>query len=195
MPEVTLSPPWETLRNELAYTIGESPCIKVGKLIPEEDGNYRIDIEVKKECMLESVRAIVPEVYTFGNVEVKVVVIDYNTGEVVEKESKVYETPKEVADLFCCALAGNCLFKGVVLTEGKIPEDQIPFIGQVVVVINKCIVQFFNDDISDLCNNFNEVAADVFSDVLVKEFPIDIKVSFTTCDSNCITCGDFYCKG
>ena len=58
-------------------------------------------------------------------------------------------------------------------------------VGNAVVIINKAIVQFYNDDISDLCRNYNEVAAKVFKEITNKDFGENLVVGFTTKSETC----------
>lgn len=189
MAQTRLSPPWFTIRNQLFYTIGQSPFVKVSELIEDGEGLYKLNIYVKSEYIARCIRAIVPVIYELGNVTLTTVVIVECSEEIIEPINREYENVEEVASLFCCALRDNPLFAGVVINQNTASE------GNIIVVIRKSVIQFFNDDISDYCNNYNEVAADVFAQVLVREFALNVNVSFTTCSPNCIPLEDFYCKG
>ncbi|MNI93244.1 hypothetical protein D3C73_1511630 [compost metagenome] len=58
-------------------------------------------------------------------------------------------------------------------------------VGQVVGIIKKEIVQFFNDDITDLCGNYNEVASKVFNSIIRRDYN-PATLSFTTEDRECL---------
>jgi hypothetical protein len=68
-------------------------------------------------------------------------------------------TPREIAALYQTAFRTNRLFNFAVV------RASISFTA-VYPVFKAQVIQFFNDDLSDLFNNFNQVAAFVFRDVL-----------------------------
>lgn len=191
--EVLLSPPWYTLRNMIAYTIGESPYIRVAELVEDGNTGYDLNIYVKSSEIAKAVRVILPLTYQFQEVIIQVIVHDICKGVVVNHSNEAYETPAQLANVFCTALMCNKLFVGTILTEGKVNPAESDILGDVVIVIAKEIVQFFNDDLSNICNDFNEIAANVFSEIIINEYPIDLKISFSTYNHNCIKPQDLYC--
>lgn len=180
--EVRLSPPWYTFANQIKYTYGASKFIHVNDLI-EVDGEYLLTINVYDNRIARALRQILPMEKMFGNVDVDIAIFDCN-GHEVPISNQEY-TPEALGELFCIALKCNPLFVGVVLTGGKIPAPIINSVGNVVVIIDKCVVQFYNDDIADLCSNYNEVAAKVFLEVSTLKYPSDLTVGFNTYDENC----------
>lgn len=187
---VKLSPPWFIFANEVKYTYGVSPYVNVQDLVQVGD-NYELRIDVCNNHIAEALRQVLPQSMDFGGVIVTVIV--YNKfGQVVPVPNIVY-TPETLAKTLCTALYGNPLFVGTVLTEGKEPPDEVDVLGQVVVIIKKCVVQFYSDDISDICSNYNGVAATVFANVTSLAYPPDLKISFSTYDAKCIKPSDLYC--
>lgn len=79
-------------------------------------------------------------------------------------------------------------------TEKYLPPIAVETLGQLVIVIDKKIIQFFNDDIGDLYQNYNEVASYTFSEIAVKYFNTDYRVSFSTYDAECIDFEDLDCR-
>lgn len=187
MSTITLSPPWFTFANKIKYTYGESPFVKVNDLIELPDGNYLLNIFVTNTLVAKALRQVLPESKEFGNISVFILV--YNpAGEIEEIVNEAY-TAETLAKVFCTALKGNPLFVGVVLLENGLPVEQ----RGITIVIKKDVVQFYNDDISDLCLNFNEVAAKVFADVTTAEYPVELTASFTTFDPKCPKQKLLYC--
>lgn len=88
---------------------------------------------------------------------------------------------EDLTKLLSEAFVGNPLYRGFVITTGLIPPVVIETVGQVVGIIKKDIVQFFQDDITDLCGNYNEVAAKVFNSIIRREYN-PATLSFTTED-------------
>ncbi|WP_238933520.1 hypothetical protein [Brevibacillus choshinensis] len=68
-------------------------------------------------------------------------------------------SPREIANLYRIAFRTNRLFNFAVV------RSSISFTA-VFPVFKARVIQFFNDDLSDLFRNFNRVAAFVFRDVL-----------------------------
>ncbi|TYQ13028.1 UNVERIFIED_CONTAM: hypothetical protein Cloal_4077 [Acetivibrio alkalicellulosi] len=182
MEKTRVSPPWYTFANQINYTYGRSPYVKVRELKELKNGNYVLNIYVKNKVIAYAVRQVLPLKEAYGNIEVYIKVYDPSRKEVKIAKQVVY-TDKKLAKLFCVALYKNPLFVGAVLTGGKVPQF-IDF-PQVAIVIKKAVVQFFNDDISDLCSNYNEVAAKVFEEVTTLRYPVRKEVTFTTQDKKC----------
>lgn len=189
-PIIELSPPWYTLANEIKYTYGLSRYVTVNDLVENGIG-YELDIDVSNDVVANALRQILPVDVNFGGTNVDIV-IKNSSGEIVNVANQAY-TPESLGDLFCYALYANPLFVGSVLTSGKLNPIQQGSVGDVVVIIKPCVVQFYNDDISDLCSNYNEVASKVFAGVTILEYVPDLKVSFTTYDKDCQLQKDIYC--
>lgn len=189
--ETKLSPPWYTFANEVKYTYGASPYITVSDLVQVGEA-YELKINVCNDYIAAALREVLPLTKDFGGVIVNIIV--YNKlGQVVTPQNIVF-TPETLAKTLCTALYGNPLFVGTILTEGKVNPEQIESLGQVVVIIKKAVIQFYNDNISDVCSNYNEVAAVTFMDVSNLQYSGDLMISFSTYDSKCIDWKDFYCR-
>ena len=186
-----LSPPWYTFANEIKYTYGLSPYITVNDLEDEGD-KYTLTIEVNyNNDIATALRNVLPLTHQIGNITIDIVV--FNSGDkVVPVTNKAY-TPQTLAQTFCTALYKNPLFIGTVLTENKISPFVQSTIGDVVIVIKKSVVQFFNDDISDLCSNYNEVAARVFGLVTNLNYHPHLRISFSSNDPDCLLQKNIYC--
>lgn len=189
---VNLSPPWYIFANQVKYTYGMSPYVQVLDLI-KVNNDYQLSIHVSKRPVARALRQVLPLSKDFGGTTVNIIVYD-RYGQVVPVENIVY-TPETLAQTLCTALHGNSLFLGTVLTQGKVSPIQQNVIGAVVVIIEKYIIQFYSDDISDLCSNYNEVAAKTFAEVTNLNYAPTLNISFSTYDEHCIEYSDLYCKG
>lgn len=190
MSPIMLSPPWFTFANQIKYTYGLSPFVHVSNLV-ECEGNYILNIKVIKNAIAPALRAVLPVSKNFNNVQVFINVYDYY-GNLVEPSNHIF-TAETLAKTFCLALYKNPLFVGTVLTAGKFPPNFPNTIGDVVIVIKNHVVLFYNDDISDLCSNYSEVAAKVFYDVSNTAFMPNLTISFTTYDPKCQLQKDLFC--
>ncbi|MGL5150810.1 MAG: hypothetical protein ACRC7N_09605 [Clostridium sp.] len=189
IPGATLSPPWYTFANQVKYTYGCCNLVRVNDLIPVEGGDYLLVINVCDNTIANALRQLLPETVSFGGVIVTITIFNA-CGQVVNVSNQAY-TPQTLAKLICTALKCNPLFGGCVLTAGKIPP--VGSIGDVAIIIDKAVVQFYNDDISDLCNNYNEVASKVFEEITNLKYPDNLTISFTTYDCDCALQKDIYC--
>ncbi|MFD2682507.1 hypothetical protein [Bacillus seohaeanensis] len=156
-----LSPPQFTYFNEVKHSVGNDPFVTVLNIIElPHDAGYLIPVLVRNQEKAQALATIMESQKTFGNIVVYVVVI-YD-GQVVNPLTDTF-TPQEMKKLVETALKTNRYFIFAAV------ERFSPGTESVYPVFSKSIIQFFNDDLSDLYNNFNEVAASVFSDVLRKE--------------------------
>ncbi|MEG6584887.1 hypothetical protein [Dendrosporobacter sp. 1207_IL3150] len=192
MANTRLSPPWYTFANEIKYTYGLSPYITVYDLEVEGD-KYTLPIKVtNNNDIATALRNVLPLTHKIGNITIDIVVLN-SRGQVVPVTNKSY-TPQTLAQTFCTALYKNPLFIGTVLTAKKIPPLMESTIGDVVIVIRRSVVQFFNDDISDLCSNYNEVASKVFGLVTNLNYRPRLRISFSSYDPDCQLQKNIYCK-
>ncbi|MCA1320191.1 hypothetical protein LC085_09765 [Bacillus tianshenii] len=153
-----LSSPEFTYFNELKYSVGNDPGVTVNSLIelPLNTG-FLIIILVKNRKKAQALATILNLLKQFGNINIFVVVI--YEGQIIEPLEEPL-TPEEIQQLYKTALKTNRYFK-----FAKVAPIS-PDIDSVYPIFSKSVIQFFNDDISDLFQNFNEVAAHVFRDVL-----------------------------
>jgi hypothetical protein len=176
---VTLSPPWWTCYNKIVQTIGSDNQVSI-KPMYTEGNNCFIDIMVMNYQKASALAAIIKPTHVFGNITVHVCVFncccERVKGSLIESSDPVIA----VIETLKAALETNYYFVKLVNTDEILPPIVKDIIGQVVLVLKRRVIQFFNDDISDFYNNYNEVAATVFNEVLVTEYPNDVKVSLTT---------------
>lgn len=169
--EVQLSPPWVTYFNKLRFTIGEDPEVMVGPLIPVEP-IYLALVIVSDNDKAKALATLLEPSVEFGNITVSVVVINADSELVSPLPCPL--SPFAVAQLVETALSGNPNFEEVVVRE-QVPGGE----RAVYPVFAPEVIQFFNDDISNLCNTFTGVAADVFADVM-KDSVCDVPLLFST---------------
>ena len=141
-----LSPPWINYYNELVALFGDDPDIKL--YFDEE--SYTVKMFVDSDIKADALSKLLPEEKTFGNVVVKIEIVPANS----EDESPI--------TLLRRAFAGNPVIDDIQTLES-------PIFGEVsYVVFKNGVVQYFNDDISDLyglrSTLYQELAKDVFKD-------------------------------
>lgn len=176
--QAQLSPPWITYFNELKNSIGADPTVSVGPLIPV-GGNYIILVHALSNEKAIALATLLKSFVEFGNVSVTVIVTN-NENNIVNPLPCPLDA-FEIAHLFQVALENNPYFEQVVV------QPQFPGGSNVVFpVFTAQVIQFFNDDISNLCQTFTDVAANVFHDVMNDDI-CDIPILFST---SCVPSGE-----
>ncbi|PFA62207.1 hypothetical protein CN378_21610 [Bacillus sp. AFS015802] len=168
---VQLSPPWITYFNELKNTIGTDPEVTMGPLIPVDSQYIAIVTTTNNEKAAALATLLDPSI-EFGNVTLTVIIVN-NEQEIVTGLPCPLRS-FAVAELVQVALEGNPYFERVVV------KPQLPGGPNAVYPVFKAeVIQFFNDDISNLCNSFTGVASTVFSDVM-KDDVCGVAILFST---------------
>lgn len=180
-----LAPPWYFLRNEIASTLGQDPNIEVSHLIPITNDQYELQINVLNYYnQAIALRKIIKPEYNISNKIVKVKIFSKYSLEIPYIFNQDCYTPEEIGTILDDAFLNNPLYKGYVLTSNEVSINQKKFLGNIVMIVAKEVIQFFNDDIRDLYQNFNGIATEVFKDFLIQEYPCNLALSFSTYDEN-----------
>ena len=177
-----LAPPQNILFERLKHTIGKDPNVCISEMKCECE-IFKIFIVVKYPKKAKALASILKRYYCLGCTKAEVIVT-FNCKEVKPCGfEKICNKKKLVKNLFTCALDSNCFFnRAVIINHCKRPET----LGDVAVIFNKRVVQFFADNIEDYCGNINEIAEDAFSCILIDKFFCDVKVSFSTFSKCCL---------
>ncbi|WP_409296970.1 hypothetical protein V1498_03735 [Peribacillus sp. SCS-26] len=136
-----LSPPQFMYFNELKYSVGRDPLVDVGDIQEVSEGVYLIPVKVQGRRKAEALAAILNPQKELGNIIVNVQV-KYRSQAVIPPEG--IDTPREVEWLFDTALRSNRYYK---FTEAR---EVLPGLTGIFPVFTKRVIQFFNDDLSDL---------------------------------------------
>lgn len=155
--QIRLSPPEATYFNEIKFSIGNDPLVRVDPLRELPGGEFRINLHVRGKQKARALATLLVRTKQIGNLRI-LVMVKTTEGKVVQLISRNL-SPREIATLYRVALRTNLLFNVVVV------RASLSFTA-VYPVFKAQVIQFFNDDLSDLFNNFNRVAAFVFRDVL-----------------------------
>lgn len=142
---LNLSAPWVEFYQEIKALFGDDPAIRIDYNKDEKVISLRVEGQDKAEAL----EALLPKEKTFGNVTVKLLVIPAN----------LLQTSR--LSLFQAAFEGNPAF-----SYAKEVEPSVAAFGASYVVFKKKVVQFFNDDLSDVygvkSTLYEEIARDVF---------------------------------
>ncbi|HEY0014740.1 MAG TPA: hypothetical protein VGC13_00415 [Longimicrobium sp.] len=164
-----LAPPWITLQRQLAATIGRAPGVRVGQ--PREQGRTQvIEVTVEDPAAGTGLATILTPQYPGNTIQVKVL---SPAGQ--PYPARLVGSNEELQGVVRAALGANPLF-----VETVIASTTPPIGPRVWVVFQAQVVQFPNDDISDLFLNFNGVAEDVFAAVLRGDYGPGLVLSTST---------------
>jgi len=157
--KLRLSPPWYTFFNYVINSVGRDRCVEVFEMQEISDGNFLIPIEVRGRDKAIALATILVPCVNFGNINVRIEVIQ--CGQVVKPDDRCQDECS-LMRIFEEAFGTNHYYEYV--------EFRRVFSSIIVFpVFKKEVIQFFNDDLSDLNNSFNGVAAHVFAEVLEKQ--------------------------
>lgn len=142
-----LSAPWETYYREIKALFGSDPAIKLEYDEENKIVKMRVDGQEKADALAE----LLPRVKMFGNVPVRIDIIPSNFQ--VEKRINTYNK----------AFEGNPAFAYSKAVDGSHGEFAASY-----VVFKKKVIQFFNDDLSDVNGNcttlYEFIAKDIFGE-------------------------------
>ena len=144
---VTLSPPWTTYYRKLVALFNGDEDVK----IEYDNGDTTVSIYVEGEAKADAIERLLPKEVDFGNVTLTINVVPANTVDATLNDLKI-------------AFAGNKNVTDIVTTGGGFGTFPMTY-----VVFKKEVIQFFNDDLTDLhglCSTLNEdIAKEVFGDI------------------------------
>jgi len=167
--QMKLSPPWITLYREIQAMFKNDSQVKV--VFNNDDDS--INVYVDDDDKADAIGQILIDEKDFGNVNVKVNVVPANNGE--DGSSNL--------PLFQRAFKDN---NALSFTT----EDQKGMFAMSYVVFAPVIVQFFNDDLTDVHGLASMLYADIARDI----FKDDLNVNFCTdqvCESVGIPLGEW----
>lgn len=141
---VKMSSPWEIYAHKVSALFQEDSEVSV----IFDDENKELKLLVDNPRKADAIAKLLPEEKTFGNVQIKVVVIPANKNETV-------------TDILREAFRDN-------YAVAYIDEPETPFGTFKYMVFRPHVVQFFTDDIGDINGNtstlYQEIAKDVLGD-------------------------------
>lgn len=142
---MNMSSPWATFVSEMQALFEGDPDVRIEYL----DDEKRIKVYVEKDEKAEALKELLPPEKEFGNVVVEIDVIPANK-------------KKTIADIMEQAFLGNPALDSIARVDSMI--GRIDY-----VVFKKEVVQFYNDNLSDVNGNksmlYEDIARDVFGGV------------------------------
>lgn len=152
MAKLKLSPPWSIFYDEIKAMFASDPEIKV---VMDED-NYTVHVFVNNPRKSAAIAKILEQDRKFGRVTLKVIVPppDGIESEVFENDIDVYKAAFENNPRLSYIIPKRCIF------------DTSFF-----VVFKNEVIQYFNDDISDVNGFCSTLAEDIARDIFIGQKP------------------------
>lgn len=152
MAKLKLSPPWSTFYDEISAMFKKDPEVKV---IMDED-EYTVTVFVNDPIKSGAIARILEQEKRFGRVKLKVVV--------PPPDGPVYDDFKSDLEVYEAAFKGN---KALSFIQPK----QTIFDTSFYVVFRNEVVQYFNDDISDIHGMCSTLYENIARDIFVGDLP------------------------
>ncbi len=145
MANLKLSPPWDTFYKEVKALFGRDEEVKV--VMNEE--KYELNLFVDNAEKADAISKLLPVEKTFGNVTLYIRVIPADGGK------------ERIKDIFAKAFSGNPAFSYI-----KSIDPSTGAFGATYVVFENRVVQFYNDDLTDVNGNCSTLYQDIAQDVI-----------------------------
>lgn len=176
--DTKLSPPQYILYNRIVSSIGADETVHI-KNIYQKSGIYYIDLYPEDEKKARGLSEVLINQYNFGGIKVQIRVFPPNENHAdITQASENFDPVIATKVLFENALTGNPYF----VTIKEVPTNSFfpPTLGQLAIVYAKQVIQYYSDDISDYYRNSNQVAQDVFQQIMKDKYYDTVRVSVTT---------------
>ena len=152
MAKLKLSPPWSIFYDEIRAMFLKDPEVKV---VMDED-HYTVHVFVNNPQKSAAIAKILEQEKKFGRITLKV--------QVPPPDGAMTYQFKDGVELYRAAFENNPRLSYVQ------PKSSIFDTSFYVVFVNE-VVQYFNDDISDINGNCSTLAEDIARDIFVGDLP------------------------
>lgn len=147
-----LSSPWFFFHKEVQALFGRDSEVHVKDLADLGEGKFGFLILVSNLAKAQAIKAILPQTVPLGNITISITVLGPD-----EDDINCSEVP--VVELYNTAFSGNPIFEQTL-------SKSICGMTFNYCIFKKEVIQFWNDDLSDYCGNYNGLATDIAKEVL-----------------------------
>lgn len=151
MAHIAMAAPWYTLYKKFLAMFDDDNEVRV--LMSPECDEIKLYIDNSVKCAALE-KLLVPE-HQFGGKTVRIVCVPSNP-------KGVKEVKDDPESLWNAAFEGNNVFSFIAM-------PYTPFGSIVYVVFANCVVQFFNDDLSDVYGNCTTLYQDIAAEIFARE--------------------------
>jgi hypothetical protein len=153
--------PWTTTYNKICALFNNDLDLHITDLTEKTEGNYTFTISSVNGVKLDSIKKILKNHFEFGNVTMDIEFIPENDDDKI--------TDSDFRNAFNC---------NENLAEVRTIETPDGF-SRTYVVFEKEVVQFYNDDLTDLYGNYNGLMEDIARELFNE---VDPSISYCTAD-------------
>lgn len=162
MARLKLSPPWVLYYKKLSALFDKDNTIRI---IFDED-NMEIKIYSTWERKIKALSFLLPEVISFGDVELKITIVPAN----VENNNYRIEKKKfSTEDITTCQVAIDTLFDPNEYCGNKHVKDianiDTPCGKFLYVIFKKEVIQYYEDNLSDFYGNKSTLCEDIAREI------------------------------
>jgi hypothetical protein len=158
------SPPWQIFRDELAYSIGADPQVEVSPVIGNNN-NYFVTITASDTTKAQALATVLPQEKSFNTSTNDKIII-----QVFDKENQIYEPviPPVSTDVWgAAAILNTALFENPFFEA--LTVERLESGLEIYAIIKNQVISFPNNGPGEACIDYTNVAANVFSHVLVNK--------------------------
>ena len=153
MAKVSLSPPWDIFVSEVEQLFLYDAQVHA----VYDESTYTLKLYVDEPKKADALMQLLPSTKQYGNVTLNIMVVPADDVKIKTREEK------NLPALFAAAFNGNAALSFIKTVHGIFLD------GVTYVVFENHVVQFFNDDISDVygqCSTlYQNIAKDVFGEL------------------------------
>ncbi len=158
---------YSTARRIQAFFLKDK-CICTSSIDPDV---FELTIRVCDRCKAQALANILQLEYDYGNIHGFVHVVDVYGHEYYPKPM---DGLGELLDQTILAMGGNMRVR-------RVENHEFPILGEAVVIVTeKALIQYYNDDLSDRYGNANIPVQDVLSSILTTNLPDGLHLATTT---------------
>lgn len=186
---VSLSPPWIITYYLIKAFLGVDESLIIRQMYEGSPNTYYIDVHTMNGVKARCLAKIMKTYYDYGNIQLYVRFFDLSQISLASPiEIRGKNVYKVLTRVIKKAYDGNSLFKNVINLQGLVPEEIEQFVGNIVLVISKEVIQIYASDIQDFWGNKNYVAAEALKEIMNLEYlikntaeeEVNIRVNTTT---------------
>ena len=164
MDKTMISPPWYTLYHKFEEMFGDDPEITLD--IDQKEDGMHIIFESRNSTKLDALEKMLKPSFNYGNVNV---FLDFRVSN---------DSADSMYDLAIDAFSGNPMFEDI------FPRSFMPGLqpDQVCVILQKKVIQFFNDNLDDFYGNLNLLPTDVAKEIFIENAALQFSISDNDAD-------------
>ena len=156
---LSLQSPWVTYENYVRAILDPDPDIEVGHIDESinDNGLRKLDVVVNKHEKAEALKSVLIRNISFGNVTLIINIID----------TEINEDQEELVEKYKKLFVNNPIVKKIETVKDHANVDHS------FICFDPVVVQFYNDDLTDLYGNYNGLFEDIARNIFNYDIATD----------------------